>query len=136
MISDFLPENRINHSFTSVLYRDNEQNLWCGSGGGICLIDKDGNTAPLLTDGNPFKRNTRAITQTKDGDMWIGTRDHGIIHLRRDGKGFRFMNNGKNRTMYTDISYLFEDSKERLWVGTWGAGLYLITNRDTIGFHN
>ena len=43
------------------------------------------------------------------------------------------MNNGKNRTMYTDISYLFEDSKERLWVGTWGAGLYLITNRDTIG---
>lgn len=136
MISDFLPENRINHSFTSVLYRDNEQNLWCGSGGGICLIDKDGNTAPLLTDGNPFKRNTRAITQTKDGDMWIGTRDHGIIHLRRDGKGFRFMNNGKNRTMYTDISYLFEDSKERLWVGTWGAGLYLITNRDTIGFRN
>ena len=30
------------------------------------------------------KRNTRAITQTKDGDMWIGTRDHGIIHLRRE----------------------------------------------------
>lgn len=135
-ITPFADENRINHSFTSVLYRDMDQTLWCGSGGGICLINKEGNTTPLYIEGTACKKNIRTITQTKDGDMWIGTRDDGIMHIRRTPKGFQFVHNEKNKSIYSDISYIFEDSKKRLWVGTWGAGLYQITDRDTLGYRN
>jgi signal transduction histidine kinase/ligand-binding sensor domain-containing protein/DNA-binding response OmpR family regulator len=135
-ITNYLPENRINYSFTSVLYKDKEQTLWCGSGGGICLIDKEGNAVPLRIGTERFKKNVRAITQTKDGDMWIGTRDYGIIHIRRGKESFQFIHNEKWNSIYSDISYIYEDSKERLWIGTWGAGLYQITNRDTLGYCN
>lgn len=129
-------ENQMNHSFTSVLYKDKEQTLWCGSGSGICLIDQEGNATPLRIGKERLRKNVRTITQTKDGDMWIGTRDDGIIHLRRDEKGFRLIHNEKYNHIYSDISYIYEDSKERLWIGTWGAGLYQITHRDTLEYRN
>ena len=129
-------ENQLNHSFTSVLYKDKKQTLWCGSGNGICLIDSKGNTTSLRIGTKRLTKNIRAITQTKDGDMWIGTRDDGIIRLRHDEKGYQQIENERCNRIYNDISYIYEDSKERLWVGTWGAGLYQITHRDTLGYHN
>lgn len=132
----FRLENRINRSFTSVLYQDRGDTLWCGSGGGVCLIAPDGTASQLYVDNVAVKRNIRSIIQTKDGDVWIGTRDNGIMHIHRTSKGFQSINKEKGNSIYNDISYFFEDSEERLWIGTWGAGLYQIMDRDTLGYRN
>ncbi|TAF32355.1 MAG: hypothetical protein EAZ57_08880 [Cytophagales bacterium] len=76
-----------------------------------------------------------ALAQDKTGYIWIGT-ELGLV--RFDGK------NTKQYVLYkTDtvghpknaVSSLFVDSKQRLWVGTYGSGAYLF-NPETSTFKN
>src|SRR5918994_1708166 len=58
----------------------------------------------------------QAITQTKDGYLWIGTRD-GLA--RFDGVTFTVFRAEANEGLAAnDIRALGEDRKGRLWVGT------------------
>ena len=74
-------------------------------------------------DGLPHN-SVNAITQTRDGYLWLGT-DQGLarfdgVHCRTFGlaDGLRSL----------QISALLEDSQGALWVGTFGGGLSRIAN--------
>ena len=57
-----------------------------------------------------------ALTQTRDGYLWLGTLN-GL--LRFDGKSFtRFNVNNTPGLPDNRIVFLFEDSRQTLWVGT------------------
>ncbi|MFZ5946654.1 MAG: ligand-binding sensor domain-containing protein [Stygiobacter sp.] len=62
------------------------------------------------------------ILQTKDGYLWIATKD-GLN--RFDGQSFKVFKKSsqKNSLPENYIMYLYEDSKQTLWIGTWGFGL-------------
>ncbi len=62
-----------------------------------------------------------ALTQTRDGYLWLGTLN-GLV--RFDGKTFtRFNVNNTPGLPGNRIVFLFEDSRQTLWVGTETAGL-------------
>lgn len=78
-----------------------------------------------FTINNGLSNNSvNCVLQTKDGYLWIATKD-GLN--RFDGQSFKvFKKNAsvKNSLPENYIMFLYEDSKTNLWVGTWGFGLY------------
>jgi len=68
----------------------------------------------------------QAITQTRDGYLWIGTRD-GLA--RFDGVAFTVFRSETSQGLPSnDIRALKEDRHGRLWVGTFNAGLGCYSN--------
>ncbi|MDW8309767.1 MAG: two-component regulator propeller domain-containing protein [Verrucomicrobiales bacterium] len=87
-------------------------------------------TAPLFAirswstrEGLPQSAVT-AITQTRDGYLWLGTLN-GLV--RFDGMRFSVFDEGNTPELGSGrIVLLFEDSRSNLWVGTETAGLRLL----------
>lgn len=66
-----------------------------------------------------------AVAKDQQGFLWFGTAD-GV--KRYDGYGFSsFRHNDKDPTSLSkdNVGAMLNDSKNRLWVGTWGGGLNL-----------
>ncbi len=67
-----------------------------------------------------------ALTQTRDGYLWLGTKN-GLV--RFDGNSFtRFTVNNTPGLPGNSVVFLYEDSRANLWVGTETAGLCLVKN--------
>ena len=68
-----------------------------------------------------------AITQTRDGYLWLGTYKGGLV--RFDGIRFEPFNDADIPELDSStIVFLFEDSQSGLWVGTDTGGTVLIKN--------
>ncbi len=77
-----------------------------------------------------------AIAQTRDGYLWLGT-EEGLA--RFDGVHFTTFDTHNTPSLRTNqISALLVDSKGRLWIGTDGGGLTLLSNGKFVTFssHN
>jgi ligand-binding sensor domain-containing protein/signal transduction histidine kinase len=65
-----------------------------------------------------------ALTQTRDGYLWLGTLN-GLV--RFDGVRFTVFDEGNTPGLNSSrIVHLFEDSQGRLWIGTETAGIALL----------
>ncbi len=67
----------------------------------------------------------RALKQTRDGYLWLGT--FGGL-ARFDGVRFKVFDNRNSVLANNEIRALHEDSKGVLWVGTTAGGLYRLEN--------
>src|SRR4051794_2924386 len=65
----------------------------------------------------------RAVTQTRDGYIWLGT-DDGVV--RFNGAGFKAFTVETGSLKDNEISALQEDREGGLWIGTYGGGLSLL----------
>lgn len=67
-----------------------------------------------------------ALTQSRDGYLWLGTMD-GLV--RFDGLRFKIYNEANTPGLpRSPIVKLFEDSQTNLWIGTETAGVFLARN--------
>jgi len=76
--------------------------------------------SPYITSSEGPKSITRNIIQDKNGHYWMASWE-GIIGF--DGKTFTNYTNKDSLRQYHVFS-VFEDSKDNIWFGTIGAGLY------------
>ncbi|HYE87624.1 MAG TPA: response regulator [Vicinamibacterales bacterium] len=82
--------------------------------------------AELVTEG-PRAR-VRSLLESPDGSLWIGT-DNGLSHF--DGRQVRVL--GKADGMTSDlIGPMQLDRDGRLWVGTKGAGVHILSNAHVV----
>lgn len=117
-----IPVGGLPKGSVSVLEEDGSGRLWIGtSGGGLATLSVADNTTRGYTtlEGLPHDIVT-AIRTTASGDVWIGT--FGGLSLVRNGKLTSRPTGEKIDTIY--ISSILEDSSGRLWVATYGNGLY------------
>jgi Signal transduction histidine kinase len=71
-----------------------------------------------------------AMTQTRDGYLWLGTQQ-GLA--RFDGVHFKTFNDGNTPGLNsTTITKLFEDSRGNLWVGTQNGGVVMVDKKGTL----
>ena len=67
-----------------------------------------------------------AITELRSGNLLIGTRNDGVIAL--DGKKIEMPT--LNNT--SEVVSIYEDSKNRIWIGTYTNGIFLINKNNPI----
>jgi ligand-binding sensor domain-containing protein/signal transduction histidine kinase len=90
--------------------------LWIGFYGGITEITSgrsEAYRAPAKWQIDPT-----AMVRDRDGAVWIGTRDHGLIHARPDGTDLFAKSDGLSSDL---VSTMFEDREGNMWVATLDA---------------
>lgn len=109
-------------------------NLWIGTkGGDVYFYDKELKEKGklLLHKGLPY-----CMTADTHGNTWIGTKGNGIlvvpqekeIPVYQDLYSFQFPDD--NDSGANNIYSILCDSRGRMWVGTFGSGLYLCELRN------
>ena len=73
-------------------------------------------------EGLPQSR-IRAIVQTRDGYLWLGT-DSGLV--RFNGSSFTAFNVDTGSLRDNEVWAIQEDDEGGLWIGTYGGGLTLL----------
>lgn len=122
--------------FTNVFntsFFDRQGNLWYGyqTSGLIKVVFGDNNFKTLKINSNPLQstvKGVRCIRQTKNGNIWVGTKQKQIIVLDKNlnkigclsPSGQLSENSIWNKAAYSII----EDAQSNVWIGTRGDGLY------------
>ena len=119
---------------------DSDGRLWAGSQSGIVRVrqPESGRMLYLSPQGMlvpqkcSFTHRVYAMLQSRDGNIWLGTREHGLYCLSPvDARRFTIHHyKADNTDPYSlssnSIFALHEDSRGHLWVGTFGGGLNLV----------
>ena len=86
----------------------------------------------LWTTENGLPQNSIfAITQTRDGYLWLGTQA-GLA--RFDGASFQVFNTRNSPLPHNDVFGLLEDREGNLWIGTFGGGISRFKNGSFTNF--
>jgi ligand-binding sensor domain-containing protein len=107
------------------IHRDKQGNLWITTWSeGTFKVDFEKKTIKqYLKRGTPS--NGRSIMETKDGQIWIGTRG-GIGKYIANADTFKVykqvLNNPESMSENTGFA-MYEDEQKNIWVGTYGGGL-------------
>jgi ligand-binding sensor domain-containing protein len=139
-IPSHLKDSNSNKSDITVLFEDNQNNLWFGtSDDGLGLFDRKNNTFKYyhhdINNNKSISDNDiRSIYEDIEGNLWIGTYRGGFNLLDREKELFdRFYPDPKVQESLT-VRAINEDNKGNLWIGT-RNGLYLF-NKKTHRYYN
>ena len=119
---------------------DKEKNLWTSTKkGSVRIYRTDGSLKGYLTpegtiSPNPvsFTKNIYCFMEDKEGIIWMGSKQDGLFRLERTGEDrfkirqFTRQKDDPYSLSYNSIYTIFQDSKNRIWVGCYGGGLNLI----------
>ena len=132
-IVKFFPQNGtfLNGNIAVNIYEHNEKLYIATDGGGVLTIDisslKTSAIDSLIWDRIPEQAQNVKTMLISDGQVWLGTVHHGIVHL--ENSPVKFLNDtdfgfGKDRGANGSIiSAITEDPYHNIWIGTDGAGI-------------
>ncbi len=118
-----LPDNEIR-----ALYIDKKQRIWTGSRDmNVSIYDARLRLLKRMKWGKVY-----AIMQDSAGVYWISTKGQGLIKAIETSQGNFKLQHFKHKAddpyslSNDNIYFTFQDSRQRLWVATYGGGLNLI----------
>lgn len=127
------------------LYEDSDRRLWVGLKDGMLRVYDPGRT-PLgyLTEsgavasaGKPLQGTVYALTQDRQGVLWIGTKGDGLVKAEKLGDNplryrltrYRYDADDMYSLSNDNVYSVCEDHNGRLWVATFAGGInYLSTD--------
>ncbi len=132
-------EQGLSQSTVNSIVQDKQGFMWFGTQDGlnrydgysILVFKHSASNSNSLADDNAF-----SLINDRDGDLWIGTRYHGLDRYEISKNRFiHYKHNEVNNTTISDdyITTIFEDSEGAIWAGTRNKGLNKF-NRDTNTF--
>lgn len=121
--------------------RDTDNRLWSASkSNSIQIYAPDGSLEGYLStqgtivkEKKSFFNGVYAIMEDKDRNIWLGSKGEGLFLLKRQGTNSysmqQFEHHPDNPYSISDnnIYSIFQDSRNRIWVGCYGGGLNLLT---------
>jgi signal transduction histidine kinase/ligand-binding sensor domain-containing protein/DNA-binding response OmpR family regulator len=103
--------------------------IWIGTTKGLCQLvsRKNGKLSfknyPL---NNTDLLNVQAITEDVSGNLWVGTKNKGLLKFDKTSNAFvSFLPEDKYREINTDIRSLAFDNQGSLWIGAYD-GIYIL----------
>ncbi|MCD8267771.1 MAG: hypothetical protein LUD46_04435 [Parabacteroides sp.] len=118
----FMPGLLTDNSITC-LAEDNDGQLWIGTRNGLNVLDMKTGKIWKPTDPTLKEKLINTLCVSHDGTVWIGLEEG--LGMYAPGKDCVVIHS----TPMTDrsvigVKAIYEDSKKRLWVGTWANGLF------------
>lgn len=113
-----------------VYFADQSRNLWVSSGTRLFRLTFGQRQTSLLS--LPALGEIRAMRQEADGSILLGDKRGQLCRMHMGQPGLEYMNaqgqwqQQPTTFLPTGIYCLLRDDRQRLWVGTRGAGLYCI----------
>jgi ligand-binding sensor domain-containing protein/signal transduction histidine kinase/DNA-binding response OmpR family regulator len=129
------PENPnfVNHNNVQCITEGHNGLLWIGTdGGGLHQYDPVKGTFKVYRaqpgeDKSLSKDEVWALCWDHQGYLWVGTANGGGLNRFHPGteefENFKHEKNNSATPSFNDIRVLFLDSKNNLWIGTFGGGL-------------
>ncbi len=117
------------------LYEDSQQRIWMSTKIGQLYVFKGrkriSDKELLINITSDKIGSVYTIRETKDGEIWLGTKGQGLVVLTpQDKKRTKYVANrylesvnDKNSISSNMIYSILEDKKGRTWIGTFGGGL-------------
>ena len=108
------------------LFVDNEGLIWVFSVAGVDILDPATGrwgAAPVTEAIRDVA--VKTITQDNDGNIWIGTDNHGIAILHKDGTSETLLNNPLDAYSLPNntVKYLYNSGDSGMWAGTYKKGV-------------
>lgn len=121
-------KNLINERITRIL-PDQYPYLWISTPGYLIhynLLSRKENWIPILVNGRQF--GLIFISKKNDNELWIGTHTGLLVFNQREEKFF-YPDFPKELSPLRErkIQFVYSDSHNNLWIGTWNHGLFLQT---------
>ena len=133
----FDKSNGIDNNIVNDIHEDSNGNIWVGSNSeeGIHFKNRDGNkfTAgfSLNADGQHINLPwIRAIAEPAANEFWFGSIYYGLF-ICKDGQ-IKNISTGNSDITSDYISVITKDSKDRVWVGTYGGGVNIFDRENRI----
>lgn len=123
---DSVPQTSTGSKIESLL-QDNQGNIWLASAE-HGLVRTPGELIKLFAiPGSPVFEHVHAILSAKNGDLWLNDYNNDVIHVF-PGNGGYVAKTIKIPVLNekTDITSLYQDANENIWVGSMGKGLFVI----------
>jgi len=112
------------------LMESSDKSIWIGSGKGIfCLAEETLTEIPLPE--NLFSPVVRALVEDREGRIWVGTQDDGLLLVKKIGDTFETDYIGPKGI---EITTLFVDRRGALWIGTQEHGLIKYWQEQRLSF--
>ena len=126
--------NGLSDPAVAAIAGDGSDGLWLGTGAGLDHLDARGvvrraPTDPIHAYGLP-EGGVTAVLMDRSGALWVGT-PHGLWRRPRGSQaGFSELPLVTPEDSHPAISRLFEDSADRIWVGTRAYGAFVIEKEE------
>ncbi|WP_281297010.1 hybrid sensor histidine kinase/response regulator transcription factor [Flavobacterium limnophilum] len=120
------------NNFSSSFF-DRQGNLWFSyqTSGLIKVVFSDNNFKTLQINSNPLQstvKGVRCIRQTKDGNIWVSTKQKQIVVLDKNLNKIGCLSPSgqwSDNAIWNKAAYsIIEDAQSNVWIGTRGDGLY------------
>jgi ligand-binding sensor domain-containing protein/serine phosphatase RsbU (regulator of sigma subunit) len=112
----------LSNSDVYVVQQDRNGYIWLGTKSGISRFD--GNSFEnFFSEEGTAPNGMRAIYIDTTGGIWFGHTGGGLTYYKNS-----LFENRSIDSLNSDITSIVEDSKHRLWIATYGSGVYRIEN--------
>jgi len=122
-------QNIIGSNCVRSLLKDKDNVLWVGTDNdGIYKLDSDGHSQHLAPGKNSVPSIVMAMIEDEDGNIWGGSYLQGLFRIEKKTGRCIYYDNRFDTTENSAQNKIFcleKDNKNRLWVGTNGAGIYV-----------
>lgn len=108
----------------SCLLRDREGNVWA-AGDSKLMITAGSNIEFLYSLEKNIAEKIHCLISTKDKSIWFNSR-HGVIKIARTHDGWDKKEYVIPGIANTDVSALYENENDIIWIGTMGKGIILL----------
>ena len=117
------------------VFVDYLDNIWVGSVEGLLMFTLDSSgklkeQSSLEYMPRPLKSDIRTIKADKEGNVWLGT-FLGLVSYNRAKSTFMIFENDETNPIslgHNSIYSFLVDENNTIWVGTWGAGVNLMSD--------
>jgi len=122
-------QNIIGSGCVMSLLKDRDDCLWIGTDNdGIYKLDKQRSSYHLVPGVNSVPYTVMAMIEDDDGNIWGGSYLQGLFRIDKQSGRCTYFNNHKDISSNTAQNKIFcfaKDNRNRLWIGTNGAGIYV-----------
>ncbi|WEK20146.1 MAG: two-component regulator propeller domain-containing protein [Candidatus Pedobacter colombiensis] len=138
------PENRSENNVRAMM-KDSRGRLWICTKDAMVYVYENNKPASVFINPPQKLGCVYSIIEDRKGNIWLGTKGDGLFKASPvdPGKSFYALTNFRNdksdqNSLSSDLVYsVIEDRKGRIWVGTLGGGINLLTSSEgKIAFKN